>query len=245
MDNNNEQAGGETSEVETNDAVLEKLGASPLTPAQEANELMQEKIAERAQIADKFSPAYKRLNREIANLAYTAAEGELSASEQAAKDGLRARRDKIEQAQAGLARDFEDEISKLEKLGFERPDRPEELAQYQIDSLRMQRLNAEGNYETLTPMLAKEMRELGQPPKIMDLFNAFANTEGLDPALRHDIVEQLLKLNYKARKTNYEARRMPTYEEAQAQAQINAALERGKAEAAEQDRIISQFNENT
>ena len=70
----------------------------------------------------------------------------------------------------------------------------------QADMLKMQRLNAEGSYKQLIPMIANELKGLSVPASVREQFKTFTASTDLDPALREEVVENILGWINQARK---------------------------------------------
>jgi len=92
----------------------------------------------------------------------------------------------------------------VEKYDLARVDVPEDVPEFRVSSWRMQKLLAEENYEGLTPMFNKELRGLQTPPDVMGLLTSFTNTTDLDPTLRSDFADLIIRWIDQANKQKYE-----------------------------------------
>jgi len=102
-----------------------------------------------------------------------------------------------------LIAEAEKEMDALEKLGFSRDEIPDDLKEYQLNALRMQRLHTEGKYDELTPVMSKELRTLKVPADILSLFESFNRASGLDEQLKRDISEKVIFWIHAANKAKF------------------------------------------
>jgi hypothetical protein len=111
------------------------------------------------------------------------------------QDRLAAKRDElIGQAEA--------EMEKLVELGFNHDEIPDDIQPFQVTALKMQRLNAEQNFEELVPMLEKELTTLRFSG--MDTFRGFIRDSSIGSEERAEHIELILKRIYQANKTQAE-----------------------------------------
>jgi hypothetical protein len=104
-----------------------------------------------------------------------------------------------------LVKEAEAEMEKLEKLGFEPIEIPDDVQPFQVAAWKMQRLNAERNFRELTPILEKELTTLRA--KGMDTFRGFINDSGFTPEERSEHIELILKRIYAANDQKYGRRK--------------------------------------
>jgi hypothetical protein len=103
---------------------------------------------------------------------------------------------KLAEKRGELIAEAKKEVELLEGLGFDPTEIPDDIQEYQLNALRMQRLNAEGNFMELFPLLQKELTTLRA--KGMNTFHFFVNDESLSPAERSEHIELILKRIYAA-----------------------------------------------
>jgi hypothetical protein len=101
-------------------------------------------------------------------------------------------------AQDELIEEAEAEMERLVELGFDEAEIPDDIPAFQVAAWKCQRLNAEGNFAELTPLLEKELMILGA--KGMDTFRTFVNDSGFSPDERAEHIELILKRVYAANK---------------------------------------------
>jgi len=120
---------------------------------------------------------------------------------------------KIEQAEADmkeiqlkqqehLIADCEAEMDKLVRLGFDRDEIPQDVHPFQFESLKMERLAAEGNMRELTPLLERELTTLGLSDELR-LFHSLILNATIDPKSRAQHIELILGRMYSANKKKY------------------------------------------
>lgn len=145
---------------------------------------------------DSQSPLHKDFLAHVTQLHEIQASGTdgLNETELAMQEAL----DGVEERQSNLVSEADAEMEQLEQLGFEFEDIPEDIQQYQLDGLKMQRLNAEGNFQELTPMLSQQLRGLKQSPQIQKMFEEFSTTPDLDTNLKSEITESLIRFIHQA-----------------------------------------------
>jgi hypothetical protein len=96
----------------------------------------------------------------------------------------------------------EDEMEKLVELGFTRADIPDDIQPFEVEGLKMQRLNAEarssGNFSELYRLLDKDLKIFNA--KGMGLYQAFKYDGDLDPDERAEHIELILNRLYEAKR---------------------------------------------
>jgi hypothetical protein len=103
-----------------------------------------------------------------------------------------------QQSQADLISVAESEMDRLSELGFDRDKIPNDVKPFQVDALKMQRLNAEENFLELSGMIEKEMAILNF--KGMDGFRTMLRDASLDPATKKEFINLILHRVYDAHK---------------------------------------------
>jgi hypothetical protein len=103
--------------------------------------------------------------------------------------------------QQHLIADGKKEAELLEKLGFEHTEIPDDVQTYQVEGLRMQRLNAQRNFQELVPLLEKEMVTLGSTG--MDTFRSLVQDANISPDARAEHLELILRRIYAANGEKY------------------------------------------
>lgn len=106
-------------------------------------------------------------------------------------------------AQAALRKQAEKEIARLTELGFTEADVPENVEPHVVRALRLQRLNAEGDVDHLTPLLEKELTDLRAPSSALELLRSFRQAGDLDQELRSSVFEQLISYIHRANVQRY------------------------------------------
>lgn len=99
------------------------------------------------------------------------------------------------------------EMEKLVELGFDEAEVPDDIMPHQVVELRMQRLAAENDYETLTPLIEKELPGLKVPPDVQGLFGGFCRVQGLDEGLRQEILEKIIWWIHRANEQKFGAKK--------------------------------------
>jgi lysophospholipase L1-like esterase len=102
-----------------------------------------------------------------------------------------------------LVKEAEAEMAKLVALGFDDDEIPDDLQEYQLDGLRMQRLTAERKFEELVPILEKQLRSLKTPPSLIAAFQSFAQAQEMDDILKANIADQIVAWVYQANEQKY------------------------------------------
>lgn len=92
------------------------------------------------------------------------------------------------------------EIDQLVELGYTETDLPKDIEPWHVESLKMQRLAAQGDYENLTPLLSKSLRDLNTPPDMLTLVDSFTRLSGMDAELKADLAERLVRHVHEANK---------------------------------------------
>lgn len=110
----------------------------------------------------------------------------------AMEEGIELKENRNAEIQAKRTEQAEKDMDALVELDYERDSIPENISQRQVDILRMQRLNAEGDILSLTPMLTAQLRGLHQPPEIQQLFETFCTSTEFDTELRKTITEKII-----------------------------------------------------
>ena len=110
-----------------------------------------------------------------------------------------------------LGEDIQAEIAKLHDLGFDGEGPTGDPQPYHLTGLRMQRLHAQGDVDTLAPMLEGELKSLRATGETMALFRSFAAAD-VDPELRADITDRLIRWVHAANVKRYAK---PSTEDAQ------------------------------
>jgi len=128
-----------------------------------------------------------------------AGKGKQTPIEKACQEGL----DRQVERQNKLVKEAEVEMAKLVALGFGDVEIPEDLQQYQLDGLRMQRLTAERKFEELTPILDRQLRSLKTPPSLIAAFQSFAQAQEMDDILKANIADQIVAWVYQANEQKY------------------------------------------
>jgi hypothetical protein len=101
-----------------------------------------------------------------------------------------------------LVTDGEAEMDALVALGFKRDEIPFDVQPWQVESLKMERLNAEGNFRELSPMLETELKNLGLSDELR-LFHSLVQDATIDPKSRAQHIELILERMYQANKKKY------------------------------------------
>lgn len=90
-----------------------------------------------------------------------------------------------------LVEDAEGEMAKLEELGFDPAEIPDDVQPHQVQELKMQRLVAEENYVELEPILEQNLKELSRsnivPAGKIGAIRDLISTRGIDPAFRNEV----------------------------------------------------------
>jgi len=111
--------------------------------------------------------------------------------------------DEIKQVQQeNLVRDCEAEMDKLVELGFARDEIPDDVMPFQLESLKMERLNAEGKFSELAPLLERELMTLGLSDDL-NIFRNLALDISINPKGRAQHIEVILGRMYLAAKREY------------------------------------------
>jgi hypothetical protein len=96
----------------------------------------------------------------------------------------------LEEAEA-LLEEMED------KLGFEIPDGVlDDFQPWKLGVWRMQKLNAERNFDELGNIMGKELRNMKEPPDVVAAFETFSRAKSLNPDMREKIGEQIVEYIY-------------------------------------------------
>jgi hypothetical protein len=101
-------------------------------------------------------------------------------------------------AQEALIEEAEAEMERLVELGFDEAEIPDDIPAFQVATWKCQRLNAEGNFAELTPLLERELTTLRASG--MGTFRAFINDPGFTAEERSEHIELILKRVYAANK---------------------------------------------
>lgn len=104
--------------------------------------------------------------------------------------------------QNNLIADAEKEMDALVALGFDRDEIPNDVQQWQVEALKMERLNAEGNFRELSPMLETTLRDLGLSDELR-LFYSLVQDATIDPKSRAQHIELILGRMYSVNKKKY------------------------------------------
>ncbi len=107
-------------------------------------------------------------------------------------EAINVKENKDIEVQAVRSAEATDEMDKLTKLGYEREGIPSDISQRQLDVLKMQRLNAERDYNSLSPMIAKQLSKLQVPASIRSQHELLVNSTDFDSDLRERLTEQLI-----------------------------------------------------
>ena len=102
-----------------------------------------------------------------------------------------------------LVKEAEAEMAKLVALGFDDDEIPDDLQEYELNDLRMQRLHAQKNYEQLTPLIEKQLQTLKVPADIQGLFAGLNRANNVDEQLKQDIVEKVIFWIHTANKQKF------------------------------------------
>jgi hypothetical protein len=100
--------------------------------------------------------------------------------------------------QQELIEQGQEEMDQLEGLGFERAEIPDDIQPFQVAALKMQRLNAEGNFQELVPLLERELMTSGFSG--MDTFRSFVRDGSIGREERAEHIDLILKRIYSANK---------------------------------------------
>jgi hypothetical protein len=100
--------------------------------------------------------------------------------------------------QRELIEQGQEEMDQLEGLGFERAEIPDDIQPFQVAALKMQRLNAEGNFQELVPLLERELTTSGFSG--MDAFRGFICDGSIGREERAEHIDLILKRIYSANK---------------------------------------------
>lgn len=120
----------------------------------------------------------------------------------AMEEGLALKENRNVEVQAKRIEQAEKDMDILADLDYERGSIPENISQRQVDVLRMQRLNAEENFLSLTPMLSAQLKGLHQSPEIQQMFETFCNSNEFDTELKKSITEKIIGFINEAHKAN-------------------------------------------
>ncbi len=115
--------------------------------------------------------------------------GELSSVEKVMEEAL----DEKGVKQNELVGKAQAEMDKLVELGFEDDPVPDDIREFQLTGLKMQRLAAEGDFEALTPIIGEQLRGLRQTAEIQQCFQTFVELKDLDAGVKTDITERLIR----------------------------------------------------
>jgi hypothetical protein len=124
---------------------------------------------------------------ELFKLKATAPGADRSPLEKVMADGLalqQAKRDKVQQEAAEL-------VEELNDLGIE-GEVPENARPDQVESLKMEKLLAEEDFDALSPAIGNSLRALKVPSDIQQMFDTFSDAD-LDPELRSEIAGSVVK----------------------------------------------------
>ncbi len=145
-------------------------------------------------------PAHKAFKEAMTRLHEIKGQGELfvSPASRAAQEALTERQADIDSLRAKA----ESEVAELVKLGFEPTDLPTDVQPWLLDSLRLQKYHAQGDYENLTPLLEEQMQALKAPPPVAAAFKSFLDANP-DPALRDSITEQAIRWLHNANRQKH------------------------------------------
>ena len=176
----------------------------------EAKSAMQTLIAERADapnMAVEDPAAYRLLNDKITGHATTLAQHEADLQE--ARDAADVERllsdeppplDATGQAVLAARRvEAAEELDLLADLGFEGTDDLdlENISEWGLAALKMQRFAAQRDYDGLVPLIEKEMQALQTTPESLAMFRQFAGAN-LDPDLKDAVAAEIVAWLYAA-----------------------------------------------
>jgi hypothetical protein len=130
------------------------------------------------------------------SLRKAAAEGRENVYEKA----LRESREIQQERQDARVAEAEKLVEELVSLGFDDTAVDNDIAEWQIDVWRMQKLCAEKDFAKLGTVLEKELRILRAPPGTVAALEAFRGNDSMDAGLREQIAEQVIQFVYNARK---------------------------------------------
>lgn len=157
---------------------------------------------------DAHHPDHKKVVQEMTELnkrAITGTMQELSPHTKAAYEALEGKAEEQTDRNA-KAREL---IYAMKADGFEMPEgfnADDDIPQWQIEIWQMQHLNKKNNYEALTPLMAKHLKDLGATPTSETAFKTFLGLKDLNPDLKADIAHRILEDIYAA----HRAREKPT-----------------------------------
>lgn len=102
-----------------------------------------------------------------------------------------------EKAQEQTKRNIEAEklINTMKADGFELPEgykAEDDIPQWQIEIWQMQHLNKKNNFEALTPIMGKHLKDLGATQASQSAFDTFLNLPDMNPATKSDIAHRIL-----------------------------------------------------
>ena len=88
-------------------------------------------------------------------------------------------------------------------LGYQKTELPEDVPQWHLNGLKMQRLVAEGDFDALAPILDDALRTLNQSQDVTSLVNQFYTMTGLDEELKRDIADRLVTFVHTENKKHF------------------------------------------
>jgi hypothetical protein len=151
---------------------------------------------------DSTHPQNKAFVEYMTNLYKASTRKEGEPFDLAAEKAAQEEADMAELQQNRLVADGEAEMDRLAELGFSRDKIPFDIQQWQVEALRMQRLNNEGNLRELSPMLETALKNLGLFDEL-NLFHNLVQNASIDPKSRAQHIELILGRMYQANKQKY------------------------------------------
>jgi hypothetical protein len=129
-------------------------------------------------------------------------ENYISPIEQACQEALDIQAEK----QNKLVAEAQAEMEKLAELGFDAEEIPDDIQPFQLRGLQEQRLHAEGDFNTLMPMIEKDLQDLRLYDDL-EIFKNFKATKVFDEVFMADAtnkviwkIAELNKQKYKGKK---------------------------------------------
>ncbi len=102
------------------------------------------------------------------------------------------------QTQNNRVTEAEHEMEQLVELGFSNDPIPDDIQDYQIQALKLQRLNAQENFGELGEILTQELRGLNAPGDTVEALEVFNQASEMDTQLKQQIVEKVIQYVYSA-----------------------------------------------
>ena len=84
------------------------------------------------------------------------------------------------------------EMNVLVELGYRRDEVPDDIADWEIDGLKIQRLNMESKFDELRPLLEKLMNDAKLSGELVGIFQQICQVD-LDDEFKQEIIEKMLR----------------------------------------------------